>query len=1446
MALSSPKVALDGLPAALALSASAPASPRDTCEVSADGSVGLNWLTLGHARTPPVYARLGAPISSAQHDMLERLEVMIDHFLDCPTTPFAELGRAAEKLAILCKLSFELKSFDAVSQQDIQSFLKVVSKDVDPYGSGGKHFASPVKVPEKHETECKGGADSSAVTSCAEPEATRVPLATTITKPVVAHRIKWKLGPSFDPRPFLTDPVVQQAFQDPDVLRLPESDWPRKPRAQVHCQRSELLALAEKWDKLGACRLVPCREIRKEEAVGLFAVPKDEEFDRLIINPTVINARQRSYSNFTRTLAPGSLICLLRLEPHQDLLISSDDLCEFYYTFQVSGARARRNAIGLKLDSREVSHLQCFDKSMHGDQLYLCLNTLAMGDGLAVEIAQQSHYVLLQTLAGSMKDHEVIAYRRPIPRGPFYELLTIDDHIGLQKVDNRIPHQLQDTRDKEVFKRANLAYEQVGLVSHPGKRQRQQFSGTVLGAEVDGKAGFVSAPRSRVAMLMFITAVVVRKRRTTRRILQSLLGTWIHVCLFRRPTFAVLDKVFNEGVDRHPDEVFALSSSGVQELCMLMILGPLMQTDLRISVSPELFMMDASPSGGAICRTVLSAAAIDELWRHSEQRGYYTKLQEGAGAILRELGLEHEEFYGAASIPAETFNSDVAAVAIPKELHESVMFDCIELFSGQGNWSKCHAEAGLRVHPGIERNQTGVRYGDLSDDTTFRKLADLAYHGRVREWHAGPPCWSFGTLRRPRLRSLAMPAGFDPDDPQTREQTMLAVRTGFLLMLALLAGCYISCEQPGSSVMFMLNIFQELLRLGCKITKFPFCSYGSGFNKPSKWLHNKPWLLALESRCSCAFSKRHFVIEGSFTRAAIREFDSRCRPSCLEVYGKMPELGQSLSSFSAAYPLPLCRAMAAGSALAHREMPESSVRLQSGIPADEQHASTAEPPQLRPWHDDPDWVGDLCEGLQYKELFRYKFRGSGHINVLECRVYKSWLKHCAKRWARHRILGLLDSRVTMGAAAKGRSSSASLSRVLRTSLGYVLGGGLYPGTLHCRSAWNRADGPSRDRDVPAPSCARAKWIDDLCEGKFERFDEMLEADRWIRPVGRWIRLLLLMSGIEPNPGPGVHSGNQSYQPRGELCSFGGLSRATMGRMQTCLQKFETWLYAELGLSLDAALSSAELANLALRGYGRWLFSAGRPRYLFVYTITGVQRLRPEMRSLLSGAWHIDRMWQLEEPGQCRAVLSAAMVRAILCLGLLWGWERFVGTIALGFAGMLHPNEFVQLVRQDLVLPEDALLQQEVMYVHIRNPKTARFARRQHARIDDPSIIFLVRVIFGKMALSDRLFGASIAVFRRQWNAILDFLQIPRRQAARGATPGVLRGSGATQLYLETEDLPRIAWRGRWSRQRTLEFYIQEVAAQLFMHSLPSQSKEKIALLEKHVLTVLASLHPSSF
>ena len=128
------------------------------------------------------------------------------------------------------------------------------------------------------------------------------------------------------------------------------------------------------------------------------------------------------------------------------------------------------------------------------------------------------------------------------------------------------------------------------------------------------------------------------------------------------------------------------------------------------------------------------------------------------------------------------------------------------------------------------------------------------------------------------------------------------------MFIVVQSGLFFSVEQPGSSVMFRLQIFKRLVFSGRVITRICFCAFGSTFKKPSQWLHNKFWRLEFETPCRCTSARGHFVIEGSFTRESIQRFDRMCSPSAEKLYGDL--LGEAVSSFSASYPKTLCRRMA--------------------------------------------------------------------------------------------------------------------------------------------------------------------------------------------------------------------------------------------------------------------------------------------------------------------------------------------------------------------------------------------------------------------------------------------------------------------------------------------------------------------------------------------------------
>ena len=172
--------------------------------------------------------------------------------------------------------------------------------------------------------------------------------------------------------------------------------------------------------------------------------------------------------------------------------------------------------------------------------------------------------------------------------------------------------------------------------------------------------------------------------------------------------------------------------------------------------------------------------------------------------------------------------------------------------------------------------------------------------------------------------------------------------------------------------------------------------------------------------------------------------------------------------------------------------------------------------------------------------------------------------------------------------------------------------------------------------------------------------------------------------------------------------------------------------------------------------------------------------------------------------------------------------------------MLHPSELVCLQRSDLVLPADMMSSDVLAYIHVRNPKTPRFARRQHSRLEDAHTLRYLTARYQHLGLRERIFRGSLSTYRNQWNAIMAQLDVPHTQAQRGATPGVLRGSGATHLYMETEDVQLVAWRGCWSKHKTVEFYLQEVAAQLLLQQLSATARERIATLSSYAGRLLVS------
>ncbi len=98
-----------------------------------------------------------------------------------------------------------------------------------------------------------------------------------------------------------------------------------------------------------------------------------------------------------------------------------------------------------------------------------------------------------------------------------------------------------------------------------------------------------------------------------------------------------------------------------------------------------------------------------------------------------------------------------------------------------------------------------------------------------------------------------------------------------------------------------------------------------------------------------------------------------------------------------------------------------------------------------------------------------RFRRKEHINLLELEMLKQEVKGRIQSGNFGcRIVNLCDSRVVVGAWAKGRSSSKQLNHRLRTCLPWMLAGEVSVTNLWVDTKSNPADFPSRFRPIPPP------------------------------------------------------------------------------------------------------------------------------------------------------------------------------------------------------------------------------------------------------------------------------------------------------------------------------------------------------------------------------------------
>lgn len=527
----------------------------------------LNFIASGESPVSTEFIGLGSRLTRQQWAVVKRLRPLVDSWNAQPDVDAAAMGRSAAKV------------------ESIEFVLQELEEDVR--ATGAFEYGGPTRAACGGTEFCNSNGHPGIVAGKSAAALDH------LAKEIEPARIFFHGRPTFDPLPFL-DYENQQKFARPlDFAEQLSAEDPRVPKVNLRCSLKQRMALLEKLDSGGRLHLLPLHAVRRGFESGMFAIPKDELRDRLIMDSRPANACEASEKRWVKSLGSINQLQHLVLSEEDDLLMHSEDLREFYHAFIITGQRRQRNTLKARFRPSEVSHMQCFKTELlQEDWVVPVLDTMAMGDLNSVAFGQTSHLsVILRT--NTLELGDFISLKGRPHRGRIHAGLLIDDFVLLEQVP-KSRDKSQPSPGCKVIEKVREIYEEVGLPRHPGKAVEQAEVAEFWGAEVNGVEGRVRPNLKRTIPLVHVLFRLVKLGRSTVSLLEVLSGALVACFQFRRRFMAMLHEIYCAQRGRQRDDIVILSKQLKDEL--LCCAGLLVVTcfNLRLRPSKLLVATDAS------------------------------------------------------------------------------------------------------------------------------------------------------------------------------------------------------------------------------------------------------------------------------------------------------------------------------------------------------------------------------------------------------------------------------------------------------------------------------------------------------------------------------------------------------------------------------------------------------------------------------------------------------------------------------------------------------------------------------------------------------------------------------------------------------------------------------------------------------------------------------------
>ncbi|MBM4022198.1 MAG: hypothetical protein FJ284_08145 [Planctomycetes bacterium] len=1225
--------------------------------------------------------------------------------------------------------------------------------------------------------------------------------------------------------------MLAELYQRPGVFDRPEHELPGQ--APNACEKvKDWEPLVARMFEVGMLKLLDPRSTPVVAGVrasaALFGVAKkDSELLRVILDRRRRNCMEKSLDRvITEMYESGQLdddtfLHLLRLvtlphpcqlvdlvlKPSDRVLISSEDVAEFYHSLEWPEQRWPENAVGslvrpsslLGLVSNDIARRQLLDIiRLSGDAwLQPALSSPGMGDQKASGVAQSfAQHLMYERRVFS--ESSWMTYGYPAPLRDLWVGSYIDDALVL-KVFGQLEVADDSSEDAVALRNLRQAHRSAGTRLHENKRVFRQEVATVWGAHIDGLAGVVRGEPGALHQLIRITCEVIGFGRATPHMIMCLSSSWTHFMMFFRQSMCIFQDVYGFSRLTPLFEARTLPSEVCEELLSACILAPLFMCQCKSPLNPCVFASDATTKVGAV--VVARPSDLEVAWLHCRlpRRGSYTRL-------FAEQHAEDDPD------PDVLYKSDV---------RDQLLYDFVAQlqFEPVHHWKlAADQHIGLQEFAALsmalrraakDTTNWGTRLAMLVDARVVRhalmrgRSSSRALNACLRRLMPHLLC----TGLRPLIgwvptdvnaaddptRHLAVRCALPRSDwvrealerfVQARPRVLEVVRAaGDCPVDVLLGGCggrapmlAGGLEEASLAVRYLenyprerrvLQLFGErsleleraVARRGGALLHLGEACLGRGFADP-RVLH-EPWL--------------GLIKEGFFGAVvALPCFSSFC-PSAVPA---------ASSSRSRRFPL----GGSLGRPLSPLEQQENDLlALCCQFLAAADYGLTA-------------WIllapaGSLMWQTPPVQVAR-RGRGARRLTALLdwCRFQLPW-RH------RTRLLGTLPGLRQLGRLCRG--------------------------------------GHQHDDVFGSTECAEGLcWHSPLAcrlSGAFCRSLAVLLCDDSSAYVVARYGLRGRRIGEAALPGPVRVRGRVDAPVLTE-----GVLPTTLARYDTQLQDLEQWMgQHRLGNLASLSTSDERVVNAVLAARLQQLAAENAAVYRGGDLLSGFLRRYPWYRGRLAEAWHSFAVWNRAVPHFTRLALDYRILRALVCICLLWRWTSMASLLMLGFHGLLRPAEMAALKRVHVRLPHDGVGFQDEAHavVCIVRAKTrTRAASTQSVLVEDALALQVAAVGLLGLHPNQLILAGGSAHLRLLFSTLLECLNLGHL----AYSPSSLRPGGALHLFSQKNcSLADLMYRGRWDSSRTVSHYLQEGFAALAVSVISAAAAQRVRALSDLLPEVVA-------